>query len=260
MEQKAQGFLSFVPFVPFAAALLMSTRHLILVPGIMCDVTVWEHQARDLRDLADITIPDHGSLDSLPAMAEAILKRAPERFALAGHSMGGRVAFEVFRQAPERVMGLALLDTAHAPRRAGPEGEQEAAQRNRLLEKARKEGMRAMGAEWVQRMVHPDRLSDTALIDAILEMIARKTPDIFAAQIRALLERPAATALLPQIRCPTLVLCGREDSWSDLAGHEEMASLITQARLAAIEQCGHMSTMERPVEVTAALREWLTSL
>src|SRR5262245_55448669 len=238
----------------------MSRLHLILVPGIMCDAAVWEHQARHLRDLARITIPDHGSLDSLPAMGEAILKRAPERFALAGHSMGGRVAFEVFRQAPERVLCLALLDTAFAPRRAGPDGEEEAAQRYRLLEKARKEGMRAMGAEWVQRMVHTDRLSDTELINAILEMIERKTPDIFAAQIKALLDRPDAAPVLTQIQCPTMVLCGREDAWSVLAGHEKMASLIPNGRLVIIEHCGHMSTMERPVEVSAAMRDWLTSL
>ena len=238
----------------------MSSPHLILVPGIICDAAVWEHQARHLRDLAIVTIPDHGSLDSLPAMAEAILKRAPERFALAGHSMGGRVAFEVFRQAPERVSRLALLDTAVAPRRSGREGEEEAVQRYRLLERARKEGMLAMGAEWLQRMVHPGRLSDTDLINAILEMIARKTPDIFAAQIKALLERPDATALLPQIQFPTLVLCGREDAWSALAGHEKMASLIPNGRLVVIEHCGHMSTMERPMEVSAAMRDWLTSL
>jgi pimeloyl-ACP methyl ester carboxylesterase len=238
----------------------MSKPHLILVPGIICDAAVWEHQARHLRDLAIITIPDHGALDSLPAMAEAILKPAPERFALAGHSMGGRVAFEVFRQAPDRVLSLALLDTAFAPRRTGLEGEEEAAARYRLLEKARKEGMRAMGAEWVQRMVHPDRLSDSGLVNAILEMIERKTPDIFAAQIKALLERPDATAVLPQIQCPTLVLCGREDAWSVLAGHEKMVSLIPNGRLVIIEHCGHMSTMERPVEVSAAMRHWLTSL
>ena len=238
----------------------MSKPHLILVPGIMCDATVWEHQARHLRDLAIITIQDHGSLDSLPAMAEAILKRGPGRFALAGHSMGGRVAFEMFRQAPERVSGLALLDTAVAPRRTGLGGEEEAAQRYRLLDKARKGGMRAMGAEWVQRMVHPGRLSDTELINAILEMIARKTPDIFAAQIKALLERPDATTVLPQIQCPTMVLCGREDAWSVLAVHEKMVSLIPDGRLVVIEHCGHMSTMERPVEVSAAMRDWLTSL
>src|SRR5262249_51219161 len=187
----------------------MSNPHLILVPGIMCDAAVWEHQAHNLRDLVDITIPDHGPLDSLPAMGQAILKRAPERFALAGHSMGGRVAFEMFRQA---------------------------------------------------RMVHPARLSDSQLINAILEMIARKTPDIFAGQIKALLERPDATDVLPQIRCPTLVLCGREDSWSALAGHEKMASLIPNGRLVIIEHCGHMSTMERPAEVSTAMRDCFTSL
>src|SRR4029078_335070 len=120
--------------------------------------------------------------------------------------------------------------------------------------------MRAMGREWLQRMVHPDRLLDRGLIDAILDMIPRKRPDFFAGQIRALLERPDATGLLSEIRCPTLVLCGRQDSWSVLEHHEKMASMISRSRLVAIEDGGHMSTMERPAEVTAALREWLTSL
>jgi len=227
----------------------------------MCDATVWEHQTRDLLSLTSgITIADHAALNSLGSMAEAILERAPNKFALAGHSMGGRVAFQVFRRAPERVTGIALLDTACTARPDGPEGEQESRDRYRLLEKAWNEGVRSMGAEWMQQMVHPDRLSDAALIDAILDMMVRKTADIFAAQIHALLQRPDATALLPQIRCPALVLCGREDAWSVLAGHEEMAALIPHSRLAVIEHCGHMSTMECPAEVTAAMRDWLTSL
>jgi pimeloyl-ACP methyl ester carboxylesterase len=193
-------------------------------------------------------------------MADAILAHAPESFALAGHSMGGRVAFEVFRKSPERVTHLALLDTAHTPRPTGKKGEEEAAERYQLLEKARKEGMRAMGIEWVQRMVHPDRLSDAKLINAILDMIERKTPEIFAAQVKALLERPDAKPLLGQVSCPALVLCGRQDAWSVLGVHEEMVSLIPHSRLKVIEDCGHMSTMERPAEVTAALRDWLTSL
>jgi pimeloyl-ACP methyl ester carboxylesterase len=234
--------------------------HLILIPGLMCDEAVWENQRTNLQDIATITIADHGSLDSFDAMAALILKTAPERFALAGHSMGGRVAFEVVRRAPERVTRLALLDTAYRPRPAGIIGEEEAAERYRLLEKARKEGMRTMGLEWVQPMVHPDRLPDTNLINAILDMIERKTPEIFAAQIKALLERPDATPLLQQLECPALVLCGRQDAWSVLGVHEEMASIIPHSHLKIIEDCGHMSTMERPVEVTAALRDWLTSL
>jgi pimeloyl-ACP methyl ester carboxylesterase len=238
----------------------MHLPHVILVPGLMCDEAVWENQRTNLQDIATITIADHGSLDSFDAMAQRILNNAPERFALAGHSMGGRVAFEVVRRSPERVTHLALLDTAYRLRPAGIKGDEEAAERYRLLEKARKEGMRAMGAEWVQRMVHPDRLSDTKLINAILDMIERKTPEIFAAQIKALLERPDATPLLQKVECPALVLCGRQDAWSVLGVHEEMASLIPQSHLNVIEDCGHMSTMERPAEVTAALRDWLTSL
>jgi pimeloyl-ACP methyl ester carboxylesterase len=155
---------------------------------------------------------------------------------------------------------VALLNTACTPRPPGSAGEQEAKQRHDLLEKARKEGMRAMATEWVQRMVHPARLSDASLINAILEMFERKTPEIFAAQIKALLERPDATGVLRQIECPALVLCGRQDSWNDVTHHEEMASMIPHSRLVVIENCGHMSTMERPSEVTAALKEWITSL
>jgi pimeloyl-ACP methyl ester carboxylesterase len=221
---------------------------------------VWEHQARNLQDIADITIADHGSLDSFDAMAASILRQAPQRFAVAGHSMGGRVAFELFRLAPERISGIALLDTNYTPLPAGAAGEEEATKRYRLLEKARKEGMWSMGREWVQGMVHPDRLADDRLINSILEMIHRKTPEIYAAQIKALLERPDATSVLQQIRCPALVLCGRQDFWSVLARHEEMVSLIADSRLVVIENCGHMSTMERPSEVTTALRGWLTSL
>jgi pimeloyl-ACP methyl ester carboxylesterase len=237
----------------------MSRPHLILVPGLLCDHAVWEHQSRALQDVAEITIPDHGSRNSFSSMADAILEGAPPRFALAGHSMGGRVAFQIFQKARERITGLALLDTAATPRRAGSEGDAEAEQRYKLLEKAKTDGMRAMGREWLQRMVHPDRLSDTQLIGAILDMIERKTPEIFAAQIQALLTRPDATKLLREIECPAVVLCGRQDFWSVLAHHEEMASMIPHSRLIVIENCGHMSTMERPVEVTAALREWVIS-
>ena len=235
-------------------------RHLILVPGLMCDATVWAHQARHLETIATIAVSDHGSLDSLGKMAEAILGSAPARFAIAGHSMGGRVALEVFRRAPDRIEGMALMDTAYAPRPAGPPGEAEAAQRYALLDIARKEGTRAMGKVWVQNMVHPDRLSDTALLNSILDMFSRKTPDVFAAQIKALLERPDATPLLTEIHCPTMVLCGRQDGWSTLSRHQEIAARIAHSELVVIEDCGHMSTMERPERVKAAMSAWLTFL
>jgi pimeloyl-ACP methyl ester carboxylesterase len=225
----------------------------------MCDQMVWEQQETELRKRTALTIADHRDLDSLAKMAATIVKHAPDRFAIAGHSMGGRVALEVFRQARDRIAGIALMDTAFAPRPPGEIGEQEAAQRYALLEIANKQGIRAMAAVWSQKMVHPDRLSDSRLMDAIHEMIARKTPEIFAAQIKALLERPDAGPLLEQIRCPAMVLCGRQDAWSTLPVHEQMAARIQGSRLVVIERCGHMSTMERPGELTAALLNWITS-
>jgi len=230
---------------------------LIFVPGLVCDGAAFDEQTRAFAREADCRTVDHGDLDTIPGMAAALLREAPPRFALIGHSMGGRVALEVYRAAPERVAALALLDTGYQPRSAGEAGEREAQERHRLLDVARRQGMRAMGAEWVRGMVHPERLADAALIDAILDMIARKTPDIFAAQIRALLARPDAAPLLPTIRCPVMLMCGRQDSWSPLARHEQMAQLMVGATLEVIEDSGHMSTMERPQEVTASLRRWL---
>jgi pimeloyl-ACP methyl ester carboxylesterase len=231
---------------------------LVLLPGLMCDQAVWPAQSAGLADLVVSQVIDYGTCDSLAGMAEIALAAAPERFALAAHSMGGRVALEVIRQAPERVTALALLDTGYQVRPADATGEAEKTQRLTLLKIAQEQGMRAMGEQWVQGMVHPDRLSDKPLIEDILRMIARKTPAQFAAQIKALLNRPDGEPVLKTIRCPTLVLCGFEDSWSPLARHQQMTKLIPGSRLIAIEHCGHMSTMERPEAVTEALRGWFT--
>jgi pimeloyl-ACP methyl ester carboxylesterase len=193
-------------------------------------------------------------------MARVVLDREPERFALAGHSMGGRVALEILRRVPERVVGLAVLDTGFQPRDPGEAGERERAERFALVELARTQGMRAMAHRWVQNMVHPARLSDERLIESIVEMFGRKTPEIFAAQISALLNRPDATSVLSQIRCRTLVVCGREDAWSPLARHRDIAARIAGSTLAIIENCGHMAPMERPEPVTAAMKEWFENL
>jgi pimeloyl-ACP methyl ester carboxylesterase len=109
-------------------------------------------------------------------------------------------------------------------------------------------------------MVHPDRLDDAPLIDAIVDMFGRKSPDVFEAQQRALLARPDATGVLAEIACPTLVLCGREDAWSPPSRHEEMARRIPHPELAIVEGSGHMSPMERPEAVTAALARLLTKV
>ena len=191
-------------------------------------------------------------------MAAQILANAPPRFALAGHSMGGRVALEVWAQAPQRVSHLALLDTGFEGLAGGETGERERAGRLRLLQLARTAGMRAMAQDWASGMVHPDRLSEAPLMEAIYDMLARATPEVFAAQIRALLQRPDRSALLASINVPTLVLCGREDSWSTLARHQDMAGRISGSTLVDVPHCGHMCTLEQPEAVSRALLAWLS--
>jgi len=234
--------------------------HLLLLPGLACDAEVWKHQVHALAETAAIQVIDYGASDSIEQMASVALDRAPQRFAVAGHSMGGRVAFEVFRRAPDRVLGLALLDTAYKPLQPGEAGEREKAERAGYVKIAQTQGMKAMARTWLQKMVHPSRLADEPLVDSIIEMMGRKSPEIFTGQIKALLGRPDATPVLSAARCPALVLCGREDAWSVLEVHRDMAARMPHARLAIVENCGHMATMERPEAVTAAFAEWLSGL
>jgi pimeloyl-ACP methyl ester carboxylesterase len=235
-------------------------KPLLLVPGLLCDDVVWASQTAALADIADVRVVNNGATDRLEALAESIIAQAPQRFALAGHSMGGRVALEVARKVPERLIGLALLDTGYEGLAPGEAGEREAAGRYALLETARREGMRAMARIWVQGMVYPPRLEDEGLIEPILDMFERRTPDFFALQIKALLTRPEASAVVSRIPCPTLVLCGREDAWAPPSRHELMAKMIRRSTLEVIPECGHMSPVERPQAVTAAFRSWLESM
>jgi pimeloyl-ACP methyl ester carboxylesterase len=232
---------------------------LLLLPGLLCDESVWRQQVEELGAIAGCAVADYGSLDSLTAMAESVLRGAPERFSLAGHSMGGRVALEVYRLAPHRVVRLALLNTGYKPLAPGPPGEEEARRRWELVDIAKTKGMRAMAREWLGPMLHPSRRNDAPLVDAILDMMERKTPGIFAAQVRALLARPDAAPVLEQVQCPTLLLSGREDTWSPPAQHAEMAAKVAGSKLVIVPDCGHMSTMEQPEQVSRVLRSWLAT-
>jgi pimeloyl-ACP methyl ester carboxylesterase len=239
-------------------------KTLMLLPGLLCDGSVWEDQTRALSAIVTCTPVEWGSEDSLAAMAQTALRQAPERFAVAGHSMGGRVALEVYRAAPQRITHIALLNTGYLPCPKNSLGEQEASGRYALLEVARTQGMAAMAERWSPPMVHPSRRADRAFIGRIVEMFARKTPGIFEGQIRALLNRPDATAVLKEIRCPALLLSGCEDTWSPPGRHADMAALIPGTRsdkpkMAVVPDCGHMSTWEQPAAVSEAMRAWLTA-
>lgn len=226
----------------------------------MCDHAVWTPLIPSLAQHTEPCVIDHGTEDNLTRMAQRLLASAPAQFALAGHSMGGRVALEVVRLAPQRVQRLALLDTGYQARASGPAGEEEARKRYALLEMAQTRGVRAMAQAWVQGMVHPARLTDEQFIDDIVAMFERKPAAIFARQIQALLNRPDASAVLQSIRVPTLVLCGREDSWAPVSQHQEIAQLIPAgySTLRIVADAGHMSPMERPELVADALCEWIT--
>ncbi len=225
---------------------------LLLIPGHLCDAELWTHQLQYLTDLADMTVAALDGGASMAAMAGAILARAPDRFALAGLSMGGYIAFEIMRQAPGRVERLALLDTMAAGNTPA-----QLDRRRRMMDLLRSGRFDAMLAEFKPLLVHPARFADEALMDAIDAMARRIGPTIALDQQQAMLDRPDSRPLLARIACPTLVLCGRQDALTPLAAHEEMARGIPRARLVVVEDCGHLAPMERPEAVTAVLRYWL---
>lgn len=230
---------------------------LVLLPGLACDATVWQPVMPALAGLARCWVPPPATHADIGAMAQAVLRQAPaERFALAGHSLGGRIALELWRQAPERVQAMALLDTGWQPRPADAAGQAEATQRQALVALARREGMRAMADSWAPPMLHPAQLGGPVHA-AVLAMVAAQDVERFAAQQQALLARPDAAPLLPTLGVPTLVLCGEEDRWSPPERHREMAGRIPGAHLVLVPQCGHMSPMEQPQAVAAAMAQWL---
>lgn len=236
----------------------MTTSHLILVPGLMCDHSSWAPILPALSARANCQVVSHGDADSLTQMAQQILDAAPAQFDLAGHSMGGRVALEVLRMAPERVRRLALLGTGYRAKEAGEAGEKELQGRQALLDVAQNDSIRAMALTWVQNMVAPSRLGDEALIEEIVQMFERKSVDIFQRQIKALLKRPDATEVLRQVRVPTLVMAGEFDAWASPQQHQDIADLIhAHPPMHMVVGSGHMMMMEKPDAVAALFLDWL---
>lgn len=225
---------------------------LLLLPGLICDASVWQSQVRDLDWPEVMAVSGYGRSRSLGAMAETVLEQAPRRFAVAGHSMGGRVALEVFRQAPERVTRIALLDTGVHPPQPG-----EREKRMALVDLGREQGMEALVDAWLPPMVHPDRREDGAFMEPLRQMCIAAGLTQFEDQVEALLGRPDAMPLLKEIKGPALVATGRQDEWSPVDQHEAIAAEIDNARLVVFEDTGHMSTVESPGLVTRALQDWL---
>ena len=230
----------------------MQTAIPYLLPGLICSDYVWQAQVRDLEQLRAVAVPGYGAADSITAMAERVLDAAPTRIAVAGHSMGARVALEMFRLAPERIDRIALLDTGIHPAQPG-----EREKRMALLETGRQQGMEALVDAWLPPMVHPDRRRDPGLMAPLRSMAVSAGIEQYERQVRALLSRPDATALLSQIDVPALIGVGRQDEWSPVALHTDMARRIAGSTLVIFEDSGHMAPVEVPAQVSRALREWL---
>jgi pimeloyl-ACP methyl ester carboxylesterase len=227
-------------------------QSLLLLSGLLCDESFWTDIPQRLSDVASVSVVSFRDFSSIPAMAEHALRIAPDRFALAGHSMGGRVALEVMRLQPERVTGLALLNTGvHAVRDGEPQS------RSHMLRVAYEHGMSALAAEWLPPMLGSDAARAAQVMAQMTAMIQRWSADAYAGQVNAMLQRPEALTVLRSISVPTLLLSGSDDSWSPISQQQSIRRRIPHATLFEVHGAGHMAPLERPNSVAIALREWL---
>ncbi|WP_136441492.1 alpha/beta fold hydrolase [Pacificoceanicola onchidii] len=225
---------------------------LVLIPGMMCDARLYAPQITAFSGETDLFLASIGAHDSVEALATDILDRAPKRFALCGLSMGGIVAMEVLRQAPERVERIALLDT-------NPLAELDAVKARR---QPQMEAVRQGHLDRVMRdEMKPNYLSNgpqrTEILDLCMNMALSLGPEVFLRQSVALMNRPDQSDTLRAARLPALVLCGVDDALCPVARHELMAELIPGATLKIIDGAGHLPTLEQPDTTNAALRRWM---
>jgi len=225
---------------------------LVLLPGLLCDTALWRPVTDALADEAAAVVADLTLDDTVGGMAERVLAWAPARFALGALSMGGYVAHEIMRRAPDRVTRLALLDTS-----ARPDSEEQQRRRRGLIALARQGRFKGVTPRLLPLLVHPDRLQDEDLVGIVMGMAERVGRDAFLRQQTAILGRPDSVPDLSRIDCPTLVLCGRQDALTPPELHEEMAFHVPGAKLVQIEDCGHLAPLERPAAVVSAMRAWL---
>lgn len=227
------------------------TTSLLLLPGLNCDDRLWRDVVAGLGETVNAQVANYGDADSIAAMARAVLSDAPERFALAGLSMGGYVALEIMRQAPQRVERLALLDTTarsdDAPKRETRRAGMAAAEQGKygLVLRSMLAGLLA-----------PQHL-DSGLAEEVVAMGERTGPEAYRRHQQAIMDRIDSRPHLGAIAVPTLVGVGALDALTPPALAEEMAAAIPGAERVYFAETGHLSAMESPEQVTAALQDWL---
>lgn len=225
---------------------------ILLVPGLVSSPRIYAPVVPALWRFGPVTVANHIRDDNMGSIARRILAEAPPRFALAGHSMGGYIAFEIMRQAPERVAKLALINT-----QARPDTAEATARRRSMIARAKGGEFRAVLDELFQGFVHPSRREDAALKLLIYDMGEDVGAEAFVRQQQAMMSRPDSRPVLAWIKCPTLVLTGDEDNTIANALSVEMAGGIHGAKLTILPNCGHLPQPEQPQATADALVEWL---
>ena len=229
----------------------------LLLPGLLCDGALWQHQIDYLTGARECLVGDttgQAGQDSIAAIATAILAAAPDRFALAALSMGGYVALDIMRRAPERVERLCLCDTS-----ARPDTPEQQQKRRLLIALSQKGQFKGVTPRLLPMLIHPDRMQDASLTGVVTDMAARVGREAFARQQTAILKRIDSRPFLAHIRCPTLVIGGAEDQLTPPAVMQELATGIPGATHHIIPDCGHLAPLERPERVNALISEWLTA-
>ena len=228
------------------------TTPIVLVPGLASSARIYAPVIPALWRFGPVMVANHIRDDSMGAIAARVLSEAPPRFALAGHSMGGYIAFEIMRQAPKRVIKLALINT-----QARPDTAEATARRRGLMERARRGELRAIREESFPELVHPSRRDDAD----ILKLVHAQDEDVgvegYLRQQTAIIARVDSRSTLSAITCPTLVLTGDADNTIPNALSKEMAEGIPGARLVILDRCGHLPQPEQPEATVRALSEWL---
>jgi pimeloyl-ACP methyl ester carboxylesterase len=226
-------------------------QHLLLIPGLVCDAEVWRYPAKHLADLAEVSIPPAAQGETMADIARIALEAAPDKFALAGFSMGGYVALEMLRQAPERVTRLALVDSS-----ARADTPEKAESRRVAIAACERGEFAAVIDRMMPILLHSAHQSGP-LPAFVRDMVGRVGPEVFVRRMRAIAGRQDSRELLRKTRQPVRALCGREDAMTAIEDHVEIAELAPNGRFSLIEECGHMTVIERPQAVTALLRDWL---
>lgn len=225
---------------------------LLLIPGLACTADLFADQIRSLQGERELYVADHCGHDNFEDLGRSILENAPPKFALAGLSMGGYLAFELLRQAPERVLGLALLDTS-----ARADTAEKVEERKRAIQLAQTAGLQRVQSATLPFLIARARFGDAALKDRILGMAQDTGVEAWTRQMTALMTRPSSLGDLARIACPTWIFVGDDDRLTPLDCAEEMAAATPHAKLNVLEDCGHLSSMEQPERVTELLRAWL---